>query len=128
MIKELLGKNKELVDEAYVYTDEGLKEEILDCENKFTESWKDSIYQKMEKTNFSFWYGGNGKKGFKQIMEEELELGNAEIMEAPNISEEKFVKVINNMQNGKASGIYNTSSELMKSLINKISSLSNDLR
>ena len=26
MIKELLGKNKELVEEAYVYTDDGLKE------------------------------------------------------------------------------------------------------
>ena len=119
MIKELLCKNKELVYEAYVHTDEGLKEEIMDCENKFTESWKDSIYQKMEKTNFSFWYGENGKKCFKQAMEEELEQGNSEIMEAPHISEEKFVKVINNSQNGKASGIDNISAELMTSLIKK---------
>merc|ERR1711874_702058 len=30
MIKELLGKNKEIVNEAYVYTDDGQKIEIMD--------------------------------------------------------------------------------------------------
>ena len=78
---------------------------------------KTPFIKKWKKTNFSFWYGENGKKGFKQAMEEELEQGNSEIMEAPHISEEEFVKVINNMQNGKASGIDNISAELMKSLI-----------
>jgi len=76
MIKELLGKNKEIVDDAYVYTEEGLKEEIMDCETEFTENWKSSIYQRMEKTDFSFWYGGDGGKGLKEIMKEELSQGN----------------------------------------------------
>jgi len=37
VIKELLGKNKEIVDDAYVYTEEGQKEEIMECETKFIE-------------------------------------------------------------------------------------------
>ena len=72
MIKELLGKNKELIEEAYVYTEDGSKEEIMDCEDSFAQKWTDAIYQRMEKTNFSFWYGEDGKKGLKQIMEEEM--------------------------------------------------------
>ena len=57
MIKELLGKNKELTEEAYIYTEDGLKEEIMESEESFAQRWTDAIYQKMEKTNFSFWYG-----------------------------------------------------------------------
>ena len=117
MIKELLEKNKELDDEAYVYTDEGMKKEIMECEESFIEDWKKSIYQKMEKTDFSFWYGGDGEKGLKQIMEEELEQEDSEIMKTPTISEEEFVKVIKNMKNGKASGVDNIPAELMKHLI-----------
>merc|ERR1711874_494365 len=58
MIKELLGKNKEIVDEAYVYTDDGQKIEIMDLEEEYSAEWRNSIYQKYEKTDFSFWYGG----------------------------------------------------------------------
>ena len=50
-------------------------------------------------------------------MEEEMEKEDSEIMEAPIISEEEFVKTINDMKNGKASGIDNIPAELMKSLI-----------
>ena len=59
--------------------------------------------KKMDKTDFSFWYGSNGEKGLKKIMEDELNQGDSGIMETPTISEE-FIKVIKNMQNGKASG------------------------
>ena len=52
MIKKLLGKNKEIVDDAYVYTEEGLKKEIMDYETEYTEKWRSSIYQKYEKTDF----------------------------------------------------------------------------
>ena len=38
-------------------------------------------------------------------------------MKVPTISEEEFVKVIKNMQNGKASGVDNIPAELMKHLI-----------
>ena len=117
MIKELLGKNKELTEEAYIYTEDGLKEEIMESEESFAQRWTDAIYQKMEKTNFSFWYGEDGKKGLKQIMEEEMKQEDSEIMEAPTISEEEFVDTINNMKNGKASGVDNIPAELMKALI-----------
>ena len=50
MIKELLGKNKELVEEAYIYTEDGSKEEIMECEESFAQKWTDTIYQRMEKT------------------------------------------------------------------------------
>ena len=91
MIKELLGKNKEIVEDAYVYTEEGLKKEIMDYETEYIEGWRSSIYQKYEKTDFSFWYGGEGEKGLRSIMEEELNQGNSGIMETPTISEEEFV-------------------------------------
>merc|ERR1711874_828121 len=117
MIKELLGKNKELVEEAYIYTEDGSKEEIMDCEENFAQKWTDTIYQRMEKTSFSFWYGDNGKKGLKQLMEEEMEQEDSEIMETPIISEKEFVDTINDMKNSKASGIDNIPAELMKALI-----------
>merc|ERR1711874_369632 len=49
--------------------------------------------------------------------EEELEQGESDIMKVLSISEEEFVKVIQNMQNGKASGVDNIPAELMKHLI-----------
>ena len=117
MIKELLGKNKEIVDEAYVYTDEGQKKEIKEFEDEYSEEWRKSIYQKYEKTDFSFWYGGEGERGLRDIMIEELKQGNSGIMENPSISEEEFIKVIKNMKNGKASGVDDITAELMKHLI-----------
>ena len=117
MIKELLGKNKELVEEAYIYTEDGSKVEIMNCEESFVKKWIDTIYQRMEKTDFSFWYGDSEKKGLKQQMEEEMEQESSEIMETPIISEKEFVDTINNMKNCKASGIDNIPAELMKVLI-----------
>merc|ERR1711874_180348 len=116
MIKELLGKNKEIVDDAYVYTEEGLKKEIMDYETEYIEGWRNSIYQKFEKTDFS-WYGKEGEKGLKKVMEEQLNQGNSGIMDTPTISEKEFVKVINCMKNGKASGVDDIPAELMKHLI-----------
>ena len=84
---------------------------------EYTEEWKSSVYQKSEKTDFSFWYGSEDKKGLKEEMEEKLKEGNSEIMEAPVINDEEFIKVINNMKNGKASGVDDVPAELMKYLI-----------
>ena len=120
MIKELLGENKEIEDEAYVYTEEGVKKEIMDYETEYIEGWKSSIYQKFEKTDFSFWYGKEGEKGLKKVMEEQLNQGNSGIMETPTISEEEFVKVIKCMKNGKASGVDDIPAELMKHLIKNV--------
>ena len=66
MIKELLGKNKEKEEEAFVFTEEGEKKEILEYEGEYIDGWKSSVYQKSEKTDFSFWYGKEGVKGLKE--------------------------------------------------------------
>ena len=55
--QRVIRENKEIVDEAYVYTDEGQKKEIMEFEDEYSEEWRKSIYQKYEKTDFSFWYG-----------------------------------------------------------------------
>ena len=117
--QRIIRENKEIEEDAYIYiyTEEGQKKEIMERESKFTEDWKNSIYKKMDKTDFSFWYGSNGEKGLKKIMEEELNKGDSGIMETPTISEEEFIKVIKNMQNRKASGVDNIPAELMKHLI-----------
>merc|ERR1712121_451217 len=43
--------------------------------------------------------------------------GNSGIMENPVITEKEFVDTINNMKNGKASGVDNIPAEVMKALI-----------
>merc|ERR1711874_544455 len=65
MIKELLGKNREIEDETYVYNEEGDKQEIMTCENTFAQKWTDNIYQKLKKADFTFWYGDENLKGVK---------------------------------------------------------------
>merc|ERR1711874_623061 len=55
MIKELLGKNKELEEDAFIYTEDGVKKETMDCEHSFAQKWTDNIHQRLEKTDFSFW-------------------------------------------------------------------------
>ena len=81
---------------------------------EFAASCKDSIYQKAEKVDFSFWYGENGI--MKQMLQEARK-ENSEIMKFPIIEEEELVTTINNMRNGKAAGIYGIKSELMKYII-----------
>merc|ERR1711874_217926 len=49
MIKELLGKKREVGEEAYIYDDENEKQEIMTCEEAFTQKWTDLIYQKLKK-------------------------------------------------------------------------------
>ena len=117
MIKELLGKNKELDEEAFIYTENGVKKEIMDCEDSFAQKWTDNIYQRLEKTDFTFWHGDDNNKGLKKQMEEEMEQENSEIMDTPIITEKEFVETINNMKNNKASGVDNIPAELMKVLI-----------
>ena len=49
MIKELIGKDREREEEAYVYNNEGIKTEIMNIQEDFTVSWQENIYQKAEK-------------------------------------------------------------------------------
>ena len=54
MIRELIGKDRERDEEAFVYDEDGMKNEILDIKEDFSYSWKENIYQKVEKVDFSF--------------------------------------------------------------------------
>ena len=117
MIKELLGKNKELTDEAFVYTEQGEKQEIMTCKNNFIQIWTENVYQKLEKADFSFWNGDDKHIGMKQLMEEEMTKEDSEIMSTPIITEKEFTETINNMKNNRASGVDNIPAELMKVLI-----------
>merc|ERR1712179_758155 len=113
-----MGLEEDLdIENTYIFTDTGEKVDIMDCVSEYIEGWKNAVYQKDTKTDFSFWYGGNGEKGLKRVMEELLEQGESGIMENPTISEEEFAGVIKQMKNGKASGIDDIPTELMKHLI-----------
>ena len=111
MIRELIGKDREKDEEAYVYDEDGIRNEISVIKEDFTDSWKKNIYQKAEKIDFSFWYGEEGLMK-KMLLEEKDE--NSDIMKFPVISEEELTNTINNMRNGKAAGVDGIKSELMK--------------
>ena len=71
MIKELLGNNKEKDEDTYVYTQEGLKKEITEMSGEYIDKWKQTIYQKTGRIDFTFWYGNEKLRGKKEEMEEE---------------------------------------------------------
>ena len=71
MIKELLGNNKEREEDTFVYTQEGEKKEIVEMSDDYINKWKQEIYQKKGRIDFSFWYGTESTKGKKEEMEEE---------------------------------------------------------
>ena len=48
MIKELIGKDREREEETYVYENEGTRNEIMNIQEEFTESWREYIYQNNE--------------------------------------------------------------------------------
>ena len=101
-------------EEAFIYDDRGEKQEIMECRTDFIDKWITEVYQRLTKADFSFWSDEGGE------MERMLELmknENSGIMENPEITEKEFVDTINNMKNGKASGIDNIPAEVMKALI-----------
>ena len=56
MIKDLLGKNREREEDTYVYTQDGVRKEIMEISEKYVDKWKKNSFQKNERTDFSFWY------------------------------------------------------------------------
>ena len=85
MIKELLGKNKEDSEEAFIFTEGGEKKEIGTCRREFISKWTNQVYQKLEKADFSFW--SNTEYGQKQEMMKLMTEEESDIMENPVISE-----------------------------------------
>merc|ERR1711874_252527 len=114
MIKELLGNNKEREEDTFVYTQEGEKIEIEEMSDDYINKWKQEIYQKTGRINFSFWYGTESMKGKKEEMDEEEKTENSGIMKFPVIEEEEMMDLIKKMKNGKAAGVDGISAELMK--------------
>ena len=115
MIKELLGREKENSEEAYIYTEDGEKKEINECKKEFITNWTQQVYQKLERASFTFW--DDEKNGQRKEMIKKMEEEGSGIMENPIITEKEFVDTINNMKNGKASGVDNIPAEVMKALI-----------
>merc|ERR1712033_89701 len=113
MIKELIGKDKEDKEEAYIFDEEGEKKEIMECKSEFMKEWATQVYQKLEKADFSFWY--NEENGERQKMIEQMKDINSGIMEDPVIAE--LVDTINKMKNNKATGVDNVPAEVMKVFI-----------
>ena len=66
----------------------------MEYDKEYMNGWKSSVYQKSEKTDFSFWYGKEGVRGLKEEMEDMLKEGNSGIMETPIITDQEFVEVI----------------------------------
>ena len=77
MIRELLGKDREREEEAYIYSKEGNKTEIMDMQKKSRIVWQENMYQKAEKNDFSFRYG---KGGQMEIMKREEKHPQSDIM------------------------------------------------
>ena len=102
MMKELLGKNKRRDDENFIYTQEREKKEIMEIAEEYVNKWKQSIYQKTERKDFSFWYG---KNGMMERMIEEEKKNDSGIMKFPKIYEEELIETIRNMKNRKATGV-----------------------
>ena len=60
MIRELLGENNEREDETYVYTEDGVRKEIMEMKGDYVEAWKKNSFQKAGRVDFTFWHGKNG--------------------------------------------------------------------
>merc|ERR1712082_238983 len=55
MIKELVGRERENSEEAYIYSENGEKKEINECKKEFIKNWTQQVYQKLEREG-----GGGG--------------------------------------------------------------------
>ena len=99
MIKIITGRGKEEKEEAYIFDEEGEKNEIMECRSEFMNKWSTQVYQKLEKADFSFWY--NKENGERQKMIEQMKDINSGIMEDPVIAEKELVDTINKMKNNK---------------------------
>ena len=89
----------------------------MEISEEYVVKWKQTIYQKTDRIDFSFWHGMNGI--MKDMIDKEKK-HNSGIMKFPIINEDKLTEVIRNMKNGKASGIDGISAKLMKYMIKDV--------
>ena len=116
MIEDLLEKSRKREEEAYVYTEDGVKHNINDISKEYMDRLKQEIYQKTQRVDLTFWYGGKGCIGKKMEMKEEKDENN-EIMKEPQMTEKELVAIVNKQRNGKAAGVDGVRAELLKHLI-----------
>ena len=100
MIKTITGRGKEEKEEAYIFNEEGEKNEIMEVKSEFLSKWSTQVYQKLGKADFSFWY--NEENGERLKMIEQMKEINSGIMEDPVIAEKELVDTINTMKNDNA--------------------------
>ena len=77
----------------------------MEMSRDYIDKWKQTIYQKTEKVDFSFWHGDGKNRGIMKDMIDEEKSEDSGIMKFPQISEEELTSVIRSMKNGKASGV-----------------------
>ena len=117
LIKNLLGKSRKREEEAYVYTEHGARHNINDISREYIDKWKQEIYQKTQRADLTFWYGGEGCIGKKREMEEKEKDEDSGIMKEPQMTEKELVTIVNKKRNVKAAGVDGVRAELLKHLI-----------
>ena len=101
---------------AYVYAEDGVKHNINDISKEYIDRWKQEIYQKTQRVDLTFWYGGENCIGKKKEMEEEEKNEDDGIMKEPQMIEKELVTIVNKQRNGKATGVDGVRAELLKFL------------
>ena len=46
LVKDLLGKSRKREEEAYIYTEDGVKNNVSEISKEYIKEWKQEIYQK----------------------------------------------------------------------------------
>merc|ERR1712179_85027 len=101
---------------GYVYTEDGIRNNVNEISKEYIEEWKQERYQKTERVDLTFWYGGENCIG-KKKMEEEEQQEDSGIMKEPKMTEKELVTIVNRQKNGNAAGVTGVRAELMKYLI-----------
>ena len=66
----------------------------MEISKEYIDHWKQEIYQKTSRIDFSFWYGDEENRRKKRDMKDEEKKGNSRIMKFPIIREEELMNVI----------------------------------
>ena len=83
--KGLTGEKKEKKEEAYVYAEDGARHHRNDISREYLDKLEQEIYQKTQRADLTFWYGGEGYMRKKQEMEGNEKDEYRGIMKEPQI-------------------------------------------
>merc|ERR1712055_1212933 len=112
-----VSEKQEREEEAYVYSEDGIKNNVNEISKEYIEEWNQEIYQKTERVDLTFWFGGENCIGKKKEMEVEERQEDSGIMKEPKMTEKELVTIVNGQKNGKVAGVDGVRAKLLKSLI-----------